>query len=60
MDNNYEYERQQYLISLAKIIEEEKLSPAQATQLLFGEIASWLMVLAKQGEVKIDVDQNCA
>jgi hypothetical protein len=47
MNDGIEYERQRYLLDLAKIVEEEKLAPAQATQLMFSEIASWLMVIAK-------------
>ncbi len=43
-----EKERAIYLIELANIIEEEKLSPEQATQLMSAEIASWLMVISKQ------------
>ena len=48
-DSDYEVieeQRQVYLIKLAKIIEEEKLTSAEATQLMFAEIASWLMVIA--------------
>ncbi len=40
-------ERQEYLAELAMIVEEERLTPEQATQLMFGEIASWLMVIAR-------------
>ncbi len=41
-----EEQRQVYLTELAHIIETEKLTSAEATQLMFGEIASWLMVIS--------------
>ena len=40
-----ETQRQVYLAELAHIIETEKLTSAEATQLMYGEIASWLMVI---------------
>ena len=49
-----EERRQQYLIELAKIIEEEGLTSVAATQLMFAEIASWLMVIAHSIKGKQD------
>ena len=45
--NELEQKRQLYLLKLAQIISEEELTPAEATQLAFAEIASWLAVIAE-------------
>jgi hypothetical protein len=58
---NLEAARQQYLIELAVIIKEEKLSPVEATGLMFGEIASWLMTISGQlAEENVMVCPKCA
>ena len=46
MINQLEQRRQKYLMTLADIIIEEKLLPEESIALMYGEIASWLMVIA--------------
>lgn len=46
MNADLEQQRQEYLMNMAEIILEIGLGPEEATQLMFAEIASWLMIIA--------------